>query len=115
MGWSFPPNGLGVAEAPGVGPNATTIPAQTAGTSSSRHFRRAVGGDPRPDLVEDFRHDQDLRMGQAFPAHACRQSQAVPSADDHASVTVPRTRRFRTESNNRVKRPSMTYTTNYFF
>jgi hypothetical protein len=91
-----------------------TIPVQTAGTSSSRHFRRAAGGDPRPDLVGDFRDDQDLRMGHALPAHACRQSQAVPSADDHASVTVPRARRFRTESNNRGKRPSMTYRTRYF-
>jgi len=63
VGWSFPPNGFGAAEAPGVGPNAMTIPVQTAGTSSSRHFRRAAGGDPRPELVGDLRDDQDLRMG----------------------------------------------------
>ena len=43
-------------------------------------------------------------MGEALPAHACRQSQSVLQADDHASVTVPHSRRFRTESNNRGKR-----------
>ena len=42
-------------------------------------------------------------MGEPFPAHACRQSQAVPLADSHADVTVPRTRRFPTESNNHGK------------
>jgi len=39
--------------------------------------------------TEDFRDDQDVRMGEPFPAHACRQSQAVPLADGHADVTVP--------------------------
>jgi hypothetical protein len=53
-------------------------------------------------------------MGQTLPAHACRQFQAVPLADGHATVTVPRPRRFRTESNNQRKRPSMTYRTYYF-
>jgi hypothetical protein len=54
---------LAATEAPAAGPNAATSPVQTAGTSSSRHFRRAAGGDPRPDLAEDFRDDQDVRMG----------------------------------------------------
>src|SRR6266568_3277568 len=90
-------------EAPAAGPNATTIAVQTAGTSSSRHLRRAADGDPRPNRAEDFRDDQDVRMGEPFPAHACRQSQAVPLADSHADVTVPRTRRFPTESNNHGK------------
>jgi hypothetical protein len=62
---------------------------QTAGTSSSRHFRRAAGGDPRPDLAEDFRDDQDLRMGEPFPL--TRAASPRPSlADSHADVTVPR-------------------------
>jgi hypothetical protein len=95
VGWSSPPAVFAAAEAPAAGPNATTSPVQTAGTSSSRHLRRAAGGDPRPNLVEDFRDDQDVRMGKALPAHACRQSQAVPLADGHADVTVPRARRFR--------------------
>jgi hypothetical protein len=90
VGWSSPPAVFAAAEAPAVGPNATTSQVQTAGTSSSRHFRRAVGGDLRPDLAEDFRDDQDVRMGEPFPAHACRQSQAVPLADGHADVTVSR-------------------------
>jgi len=77
VGWSGPPNGFGAAAAPEAGPNAATSPAQTAGTSSSRHFRRVPGGEPRPDLAEDFRDDQDLRMAEALPAHACRQSQAL--------------------------------------
>ena len=89
VGWSTPPAVFGVAEAPAAGPNATTIPVQTAGTSSSRHLRRAAGGDPRPNLVEDFRDDQDVRMDQAFPARACRQLQAVPWPTV-ADVTVPR-------------------------
>ena len=89
VGWSSPPAVFAAAEAPAAGPNATTSPVQTAGTSSSRHLRRAAGGDPRPDLAEDFRDDQDVRMGEPFPAHACRQSQAVPLADGHADVTVP--------------------------
>jgi hypothetical protein len=79
VGWSTPPAVFAAAaEAPAAGPNATTIPVQTAGTSSSRHFRRAADGDPRPYVAGDFREDQDVRMGEAFPAHACRQSQAVP-------------------------------------
>ena len=78
VGWSSPPAAFAAAEAPAAGPNATTSPVQTAGTSSSRHLRRTTGGDPRPNLAEDFRDDQNVRMGQAFPAHACRQSQAVP-------------------------------------
>ena len=63
VGWSSPPAVFAAAEAPAAGPNATTSPVQTAGTSSSRHFRRAAGGDPRPDLAEAFRDDQDVRMG----------------------------------------------------
>ena len=52
------------AEAPAAGQNATTTPVQTAGTSSSRHLRRAVGGDPRPGSAADLRDDQDVRMGE---------------------------------------------------
>jgi hypothetical protein len=78
VGWSRPPAAFAAAEAPAAGPNATSSPVQAAGTSSSRHLRRAAGGDPRPDLAEDFRDDQDVRMGEPFPAHACRQLQAVP-------------------------------------
>jgi hypothetical protein len=77
VGWSGPPNGFGAAVALAVGPNTATSPAQTTGTSSSRHFRRVPGGEPRPDLPEDFHDDQDLRMAGALPAHACRQSQAL--------------------------------------
>jgi hypothetical protein len=78
VGWSSPPAAFAAAEAPAAGPNATTSPVQTAGTSSSRHLRRAADGDPRPDLAEDFPDDQDVRMDEAFPARACRQFQAVP-------------------------------------
>jgi hypothetical protein len=63
VGWSSPPAAFAAAEAPAAGPNATTSPVQTAGTSSSRHFRWAAGGDQRPDLAEVFRDDQDVRMG----------------------------------------------------
>jgi len=89
VGWSSRPAAFAAAEAPAAGPNATSSPVQAAGTSSSRHFRRAAGGDPRPDLAEDFRADQDVRMDQAFPARACRQLQAVPWPTV-ADVTVPR-------------------------
>jgi len=78
VGWSTPPAVFAAAEAPAAGQNATTSPVQSEGTSSSSHLRRRAGGDPRPDLAEDFRDDQDVRMGEALPAHACRQSQAVP-------------------------------------
>jgi hypothetical protein len=67
VGWSTPPAAFAAAEAPAAGPNPTSSPAQTAGTSSSRHLRRAAGGDPRPDVVGDFRDDQDVRMGEPFP------------------------------------------------
>jgi hypothetical protein len=103
VGWSSPPAAFAAAEAPAAGPNATSSPVQAAGTSSSRHLRRAADGDPRPDLAEDFRDDQDVRMGEPFPAHACRQLQAVP----WPTVTPMRpsrdTRRFPTESNNHGK------------
>src|SRR5437879_13299448 len=91
VGWSTPPAVFAAAEAPAeapaAGPNPTSSPVQTAGTSSSRHLRPAAGGDPRPNFAEDFHDDQDVRMGEALPAHACRQSQAVPLADSHADVT----------------------------
>ena len=49
-----------------------------------------------------------------FPLTRAASPRPSPLADGHASVIVSRARRFRTESNNRGKRPSMTYTTHYF-
>jgi hypothetical protein len=60
------------------------------GTSSSRHFRLPASGDPRPNLVDDPRHAQGIRM--------CDPSRSrVPPVPvrplglpvTHASVTVP--------------------------
>jgi hypothetical protein len=89
VGWSTPPAAFAPAEAPAAGPNPASSPAQTAGTSSSRHLRRAVGGDPRPDLAEDPRDDQAVRICMPFPltrAASLRRSLAA----GHAVVTVPR-------------------------
>lgn len=62
---------------------------QTAGTSSSRHLHRAVDGDPRPNFAEDFRDDQDVRMGEPFPLTRAASPRPSPLADGHAKVTVP--------------------------
>ena len=90
VGWSSPPAAFAAAEAPAAGPNATTSPVQTAGTSSSRHLRRAARGDPGPDLAEDFRDDQDVRMGEPFPLTRAASPRPSSRPAGHADVTVPR-------------------------
>jgi hypothetical protein len=109
VGWSTPPTVFGAAEATADGPNATSSPVQSEGTSSSRHLRRPVGGDPRPNLVEDPRDDQGVRI--------CDPSRSrMPPAPyhsglrGHAGMTVSLYETlFRTESNNHGKQPSMIY------
>ena len=60
-----------------------------AGTSSSRHFRLPVGGDPRPELADDPHADQGVRM--CDPSRSRVPSVPVrPRPVDHAGVTVPR-------------------------
>jgi hypothetical protein len=67
VGWSTPPGVFGAAEAPAAGPNATSSPVHSEGTSSSGHFRRPVGGDPRPDRADQPRDDQAVRIWVPFP------------------------------------------------
>jgi hypothetical protein len=57
-------------------------------TSSSRHFRRPIGGDPRPNLVADSRDDHGMRMCQAFPLKRAT-SPYHSGPRGHADVTVP--------------------------
>ena len=61
-----------------------------AGTSSSRHFRPRAGGDPRPDLADDSRPDQGMRMCDPSRSARARQSQYLPRPAVTPNVTVPR-------------------------
>ena len=60
----------------------------SAGTSSSRHFRPPAGGDPRPDLLDDPRPAQGMRM--CDPSRSRVPPVPVrPRPAGHAGVTVP--------------------------
>jgi hypothetical protein len=77
----------------------TAIP--ITGTSSSRH-RRELARDFRPDGAELPRADQGMRMCNPYRSRVPPSPPSGLGANGHATVTVPGTRRFPTESNNRT-------------
>ena len=68
--------------------NWQTTAKPSAGTSSSRHLRPPAGGDPRPDLLDDPRPAQGVRM--CDPSRSRVPPVPVPPRPaGHAGAAVP--------------------------